>query len=136
MSHSAPFAAASLALTYALGGHGEVTLVSKRTGRRFTYQVREIKNNPGSFFVSVLAGADNTADYTYIGNIWEGKRFWNKAKTPAAAAFEWGFAKLLKGELPDTLEIWHDGTCGRCGRKLTTPESVAKGIGPVCDEKE
>lgn len=26
--------------------------------------------------------------------------------------------------------------CRRCGRKLTDPESIAKGIGPVCEGKE
>jgi hypothetical protein len=31
--------------------------------------------------------------------------------------------------------IMHDGHCSVCGRKLTTPESLDSGIGPVCAAK-
>jgi hypothetical protein len=27
---------------------------------------------------------------------------------------------------------WLGPTCGRCGRKLTVPVSIERGIGPVC----
>ena len=27
---------------------------------------------------------------------------------------------------------WHEGRCGRCGRKLTVPESIEAGYGPEC----
>lgn len=33
------------------------------------------------------------------------------------------------------VEVWHEGSCGRCGRKLTVPESIANGLGPECAEK-
>ena len=39
---------------------------------------------------------------------------------------------LHHGNLPPALEVWHEGRCGRCGRKLTTPQSVETGFGPVC----
>ena len=29
-------------------------------------------------------------------------------------------------------KVHHEGKCGRCGRKLTTPESCLRGIGPEC----
>jgi hypothetical protein len=35
-------------------------------------------------------------------------------------------------ELPPGWMIMHVGKCGACGRKLTTPESLARGIGPRC----
>jgi hypothetical protein len=28
--------------------------------------------------------------------------------------------------------VWHEGRCGRCGRKLTVPESIESGFGPEC----
>ena len=37
-----------------------------------------------------------------------------------------------KAALPKTVEVWHEGICGRCGRKLTVPESVERGLGPEC----
>ena len=49
-------------------------------------------------------------------------------------AFDWGFkhivAGLSVGELPDNLEIWHEGHCGKCGRLLHDPISVSVGFGP------
>jgi len=33
------------------------------------------------------------------------------------------------------LRIWHRGFCGRCGRPLTVPSSIATGIGPDCAER-
>lgn len=38
----------------------------------------------------------------------------------------------------DTLgkvEVWHEGKCCKCGRKLTVPASIASGIGPECASK-
>jgi hypothetical protein len=32
------------------------------------------------------------------------------------------------------MDIAHE-TCGRCGRKLKTPKSMADGFGPVCKRK-
>jgi len=28
--------------------------------------------------------------------------------------------------------VFHEGACGRCGRTLTVPESIASGFGPEC----
>lgn len=33
------------------------------------------------------------------------------------------------------LSYYHEGRCGRCRRKLTVPESIINGIGPVCAAK-
>jgi hypothetical protein len=37
-----------------------------------------------------------------------------------------------EGILGATLEFWHEGRCGRCGRRLTVPDSIASGYGPEC----
>jgi hypothetical protein len=34
--------------------------------------------------------------------------------------------------LPGDWSIMHAGTCGACGRALTAPESIERGIGPEC----
>ena len=36
-------------------------------------------------------------------------------------------------DVPDNLRVYHEGKCCRCGRTLTTPESIKKGIGPECE---
>ena len=40
--------------------------------------------------------------------------------------------KLQSNNLPDFIEIYHDGRCGKCGRQLTVPASIETGFGPEC----
>lgn len=119
------------------GGNATFTLRSRRTGTRFTYRVR--RSEDGNIqFVSVLTGADNESSYSYLGYIRRDVYFHggNKARLAVAApsnvAFTWVWKKLVQGILPDELEIWHEGRCGRCNRKLTVPESISTGFGPEC----
>jgi hypothetical protein len=45
-------------------------------------------------------------------------------------------ARIWRNEpLPDHWDVFHQGKCGRCGKPLTTPESVERGIGPECHKK-
>lgn len=121
---------------YALGGNAKLTLVSKRTQERFTYQLRSKGTGAEEvFFVSVLTGSENTSDYQYLGTIFEeGKRFVHTKKSkitpqaPSALAFAWFWRNV--GSLD--IEVYHSGACSRCGRELTTPESIKRGLGPVC----
>jgi len=50
--------------------------------------------------------------------------------------FDW-FFKMLKFNvaLPEYVQVYHEGRCGRCGRKLTTPASIEAGFGPECINK-
>lgn len=140
---------AKAALDYIMAGNAYFTLRSKATGTRYTYRVSlaTCKKCGKSFtcecgiplphFVNLLTGPENTSDYTYLGVIRQGK-FWltgaskmQKTSKPVRA-IEWTLGILRTGDLPDNLEIWHDGNCGRCGRTLTVPESVERGIGPEC----
>jgi hypothetical protein len=36
------------------------------------------------------------------------------------------------GSLPEGYAVHHEGKCGCCGRTLTVPESIKRGIGPEC----
>lgn len=128
------------------GGKAIVTVVSKQTKQRFTFKfVRPAKSNrPGQppTFVSVLTGPDNNAAYSYMGSIFPdrdaleivhtGKS--QIAKTaPSAKAAQW-FVRAVAagGPVLEQCEVWHEGRCGRCGRRLTVPESIASGFGPEC----
>lgn len=133
-------ATAELALAYLRAGKATVTLVSTKTGTRFTYRVNAAEDSD-VLFVGLLSGPDNTADYKYLGRVARGV-FWRGRKVPrpgdvspdapSSMAFAWTWSKLVKGEMPDKLEIWHEGRCGRCARKLTVPSSIASGFGPEC----
>lgn len=133
------FTSAEDAMSFLQAGNAIVTAVSRSTGVRFTFRVRECKDNGRLFFVSVLSGPDNNSNYHYIGIIRDGV-FRHTAKStvsitaPAFKAFAWVYGQLSLGRLPEQLEIWHEGKCGRCGRLLTVPESIRNGIGPECSK--
>jgi hypothetical protein len=129
------------ARTFITAGNAYLTLRSAKTGTRYTYRVSAHKHQAGLFFVSTLYGSDNTGDYAYLGIIRDNQfSLTSKSKftfeSPQFKAFAWAWGQLWRSDnVPDTLEIWHEGRCGKCGRLLTVPESIANGIGPECAKK-
>lgn len=124
---------------FVLAGNARFTIRSKATGVRFTYRVRakEMKDGTTLHFVSLLNGSDNESDFMYLGTIFEGRTYRHGRKSPigsdapSALAFDWAFPRLMSGNM-DKFEIHHEGACGKCGRVLTTPDSVEAGFGPIC----
>ena len=133
------------------GGKASFTVVSKKTGERLTFLARRPKEDPlrpglRPIWLSVLTGPDNTNDYGFLGTLW--------VKSSGAATYRPGAMTRIGPEAPSQraaqwladglgapnggavlfrhAEFWHEGRCGRCGRKLTVPESVASGFGPEC----
>ena len=125
-------------LTFILAGKAKFTLRSKQTGKHFTYMM--IKSKDGQrFYVKVLTGPDNTSDYSFLGTIFDasgdyvtGKKSRIASGAPSSKAFKYFWKHVTEGPLPEQLEFWHEGKCGKCGRTLTVPESIAVGIGPIC----
>ena len=75
--------------------------------------------------------------YTYIGTATEGVyRHGRKSHITKDAqsvkVFDYVINKLKSQTLPEFIEVWHEGKCGKCGRTLTVPSSIATGIGPEC----
>ncbi len=125
---------------FVAAGNATFTLKSVKSGSRFTFKVK-LSDDKRMSFVSLLRGADNETDYSYLGLIRNGtyehgRKSMISKDAPSAKAFAWLYSTVMPSALiPASLEIWHEGKCGRCGRKLTTPESVARGIGPECATK-
>lgn len=110
----------------------------------------EARYRQAPWFVSVLTGDDNDTDYTWLAMVFpnergEPARYVHPRKVrvgqnaPSARVSRWVWDRLLAGErgVADLLrqaEVWHEGRCGRCGRSLTVPESLRRGLGPVCAE--
>lgn len=145
------FTNAIAARRFITAGKSTVTLESEKTGARYTYRVTRALDRDtgepsadGTCFVGVLTGADNETAYSYLGRI-SRDVFWHGRKAPKAGdiprdapshkAFAWAWQKLASGTMPDQLAVWHEGRCGRCGRKLTVPESIMSGFGPECQSK-
>jgi hypothetical protein len=139
--HTAKFATTEVALQFILAGRARFTLVSEKTGTRLTYRVTQ-RDATSPHFVSILSGPDNESSYTFLGTIFDGKTFRHGRKSPVSAtapsvlAFTWAWSFMVQGKMPPACEVWHEGRCGRCGRALTVPESIASGIGPVCESRE
>lgn len=123
---------------YVFGGNATFTLYSAKTGLRYTFK---IKREPNSYWYRVmrLFGDDNTKDYRYIGCIYqnensEGPIKWKESAYSEAMKQINFFFRVLAGEYewPKTMYFYPSGRCARCGRLLTTPESVTTGFGPKC----
>jgi hypothetical protein len=126
---------------FALAGNARLTLVSVKTGTRFTFRVQRGKQDAAPHFVSLLNGSNNEDDYVFLGTIFgdnayrHGRKSRVSAEAPSAKGWAWAWAFLARGELPPACEVWHEGRCGRCGRTLTVPESLRTGLGPECAQK-
>jgi Family of unknown function (DUF6011) len=120
---------------FILGGNATFTLHNTLKGTHLTYKVRICEDDNNLFFVSVLTGPDNWINYKFIGSI-RGEKFYFSKKSkispdsPSVVAFTWFWSNLHR--LPPALKVLHEGKCGRCGRKLTVPESIESGFGPEC----
>jgi hypothetical protein len=118
---------------YALAGNSTITLQGRTA--RYTYRIKVNKKAGAraTHYVSVLRGADNESDYKFIGGI-TSEGFYASDKSdltvdsPCVRAFGWWWAHIDSSEV----EVYHAGRCGRCGRLLTTPDSIRTGLGPVC----
>ncbi len=139
---------------FLFAGNAIITLKSLRTDVRFTYKVRAKKEDAARVaagtmpeleavhFVNLLRGPDNTADFTYMGVLRRPGRFFHTAASgkvsraaPSYKALLWALDAMRcrrEGVLGRSLEVWHEGRCGRCGRLLTVPDSVRVGLGPEC----
>lgn len=127
---------------FALAGNATLTLLSLANGTRSTYKIRRPKKD-GPFFVGLLRGSDNENDFDFMGSIhgavagsvglyFHGNKSKIRPYAQGAYAFTWFWFHLRENKISDSIEVWHEGRCGRCGRKLTVPSSIEHGIGPEC----
>ena len=113
-------------------GRPTFTLVSNKTGDHRTFR-GQLSGNGNMLWVSLLVAPDS---YKYVGTIYPAT--WTYGFTakspenhPIHRVLEYFAAGLRAGDLRQ-MEFKHAGRCGRCGRELTTPESIDIGLGPVC----
>lgn len=118
--------------TFITAGRAVFTLQSVKTNTHFTYKV-EAAREGNTLFAKVLTGPDT---YTYAGILTDrGVKQTKGSKIGAEALSVKGLDWFLSHMDSELVIFRHEGRCGRCGRALTTPESVDRGIGPECAEK-
>lgn len=129
-------------------GNATFTIDTPDNGHR-TYKVEHVEATERwaeSYFVKLLTGSDNESDYSYIGKL---DTFTGQVTTTTKSKIaQDSYAMRLLNRI--LARIWsddheaytkhgfavhHEGTCGRCGRKLTVPSSIESGIGPECSKK-
>lgn len=126
----------SLARDYLLAGRAIVTFLNVESGTRFTYKVSAHEDGE-PWFVRVRTGAgDDQSAWSFLGTIFKDGAYRHGRNSPIAAdaksalSFIWIWARIES--LPDDLQVWHEGRCVKCGRSLTDPESIVRGLGPIC----
>ena len=114
-----------------------VFTVSNPRGEFFTYRV-EAKDS--KLFLSLLTGPNNLTDYTYLGVVDQAsgrvkttKRSKLGPETRPVRVADWALRHVWTCRpFPPGYALAHVGRCGRCGRPLTDPESIGRGLGPTC----
>lgn len=130
--------------------NGTITIHNPATGGHRTFNVRTETWNKGEAnectkrVVRLLAGSDNTGDYIRFGEVLvstDGKaivKVWKRFQTKEdGSRSDWvTFGRMLSHpqEWADKhgVHYLYSGTCIRCNRMLTVPESIKAGIGPTC----
>jgi hypothetical protein len=116
---------------YVLAGNATITLRSQTTGVRFTFNVRK-NAKVNVYYVRLLVGPDRYKEIGSLSADGEELTIRNWTNLRGTDAFQWFWNRVIRDMDLPLLEVWHEGTCGRCGRQLTVPESIARGIGPEC----
>jgi hypothetical protein len=108
---------------------GVYTVVTPNGRRTFKVerQASDAEFAPGKVVISFLNGPDNDSDYKGFGFL-DGAtvRPW---KRYADATELLAFTAALLADPDAALVAKH---CARCGRTLTTPQSISDGLGPEC----
>ena len=120
---------------FLLAGNALFTLLSKKTGRRYTYKVVTQKYRPTHCVVKLLTGADVKKDYKALGAFskktleYENFGFLSSSSYPVLAINY--FLSHIDRHSPQ-LHVFHAGRCCFCGRLLTTPRAIIHGYGRKC----
>lgn len=130
---------------FVFGGNATFTVQNNNTGRRLTYKVSTLKGEKRGevWFVNVLSGPNNEEDFSFVGIVNKQQNLFRltaksrvKADSTSFQGFNWLFSQILNNKpLPENVNFYHAGKCARCGRLLTTPESIEAGFGPECVKK-
>ena len=134
------------ALQFMLAGKCEFVLHSSKTNEDFKYEMTKKKSDSKEdsfiYFTSLIKGNEKI----YAGVIWfnndtqefrfsTGKNGKVEPSNISIKSLIFVLNKLVKEETVQHLVVYHVGKCGKCGKKLTTPESILTGLGPTCSNK-
>ena len=119
------------------------TFTVSNSEKHFTFKIKAQTDKKDDtkkvLFVSVMTGSDNENSFTYMGILNQSTLKLHATRNSKITeddqrfkAFVWSVKMVACNTLPEGYKVQHEGRCGRCGRKLTNPESIAIGLGPEC----
>jgi hypothetical protein len=128
--------------------NGRYTIESTKTGEHRTFWAKTQPDDagfaPGKRILSLLSGPENDDPSSYKGFAFvdeDGIHVWSRMR--AEGLWEQYAEMLWSLAVDGAFSEWADRgyrllvekRCMKCGRPLTTPESVRLGIGPICSER-
>lgn len=128
---------------FILGGKAFFTITNKINKKHLTFKVNKCEDKQ-MFFVSVCNDYDK---YMFIGclytnqeltdfNFIKSKKISIQDDPLSVKTFKWIIDEILIKEYTnDIMEFFHHCKCCKCGRTLTTPDSIKQGIGDYCKNK-
>lgn len=137
------------------GGRVRVTVKSKATGRHLTVRLACKAKGPDGRYISrarldgrvgyneadaVFADGGDPAFAGWVGTFYPGSGKWypaDEAKGEPGSWYGWAAQAVIAwamgtGDLSEKAEVYIESECSYCGRALTDPESIERGIGPEC----
>ena len=117
--------------------------ISSPSGQRRTFKINTCKsgNLEGKRILSLLVGSDNNSSYLGFGFVDDnGIKVWRKYSNTDYEKFANCLWEMAANGTDSRfkamgMELLLEGRCLICNRRLTTPESIRTGIGPVCSGK-
>lgn len=118
---------------FVLAGRAIFT-VSNASGEWYTFRIKKAFQN--TWYAEALSGPDNGRNYLKVCRISEDGTCSKVSDEHRSKILQWAIRRIwLQDSLPDGYSIRHAGKCGRCGRLLTTPDSIEIGLGPECRKR-
>ena len=126
---------------FMLAGNAILSFQSTETNAYLTYRIVKDEDKD-LWYVKTLTRPNNTKDYTYLGTLYvnglnqviyrHGKNSPISANAKTSIVIDWAVRRLERPDVLQKILIRHEGYCCKCGKMLTTPESIERGRGPVC----
>lgn len=119
------------ALKYIMGGKAGFTILNIKTGKQFSYTTYAKKYVHYVFYCGEYIGYISKKSKVFAESMVDLKNLLSP-KDQSALQFKWIWDRLNESKLPNTIQFYHHGTCSVCGKPLTDPESIKRGMGNIC----
>lgn len=123
---------------FILGGNALFTIKSNVTGMHYTYRVRRSTKKPNIYIIYLQNQQSIYCGYFSIYN-----KSISYYKTKEKSTFDQYSKQIIallwvvknSTQISGKVEVFHEGRCACCGRTLTDPVSIERGVGPDCYRK-